>query len=276
MAKYFRDQFTIAVDNSVLQSSELEEQLFEIAQLRTEMFLPSDVPRGALRDYVKAILALPPIDLGISDPEPSDAFTHGFVREEPCFRSLLVATVLLRLIHSEDWNALLPSLPDTRPFCFRTLSIADTACLALLMNHTFAGKVDGVTCQFIPFLVRVAGKAGVRVTAPLDNSPPRSWMVTFAERAYLPRRERLSSFAEAKTAGQAIGAYLRDKNVLLAGCHHLQLLSIKSACEMAIAFYLPTSEHVSFTEVRLRPTSDSVKKVIEVIGLPDLEKEEEE
>ena len=275
LANYFRDQFAKAVDNSVSQTSELEEQLFELAQLHKEIFLPSDVPRGPLRTYVRALLALPPIDLGLSDPEPNEAFTYELVREEPCFRSLLVATVLLRLIHNEDWNALLPDLPDTRSFFFRKLSVSDTACLALLMNQTFVGKVDGVTCQFVPFLCRLAKKAGVRVTAPLENSPPREWQVTFAERAFLQRKERLPSFLDAKTAGQALGCVLRDRNVMLVGCHHLQLLSMKSACEMAIAFHLPTSENVSFTEVRLRPTADSVTGLIEVFELKDLEKEEE-
>ena len=275
MATYFRDQFTQAVGNSASHTSELEEQLFEIALIRTEIFLPSDFPRGPLRSYVKAPLALPLVDLGISDPEPSDAFTYDFVREEPCSRSLLAATVLLRPIHSEDWNTQLPTLPDTRPYSFRGLSIGDTACLALLMNHTFAGKVDGATYQFAPFLVRVAGKAGVRVKALRDNSPPRSRQVTFAERAFLPRKERLSSFTNAKTAGQALGGYLRGKNVLLSGCHRLQLLSIRSACEMAIAFYLPASENVSFADVRLWATSESVKFLIELVGGPGLEKEEE-
>ena len=43
---------------------------------------------------------------------------------------------------------------------------------------------------------------------------------------------------------------------------------------MDIAFYLPTSDDVSFTEVRLRPTADSVGEMIEVIG--ELEKEEDD
>ena len=112
--------------------------------------------------------------------------------------------MLLRLIHNEDWNTLLPHLTDARPFISRELSIGDTACLALLMNHNFDGKVGGVTCSRIPFLCRVAKKAGVRAPAPHNASPPGEWQVTLAERASLQRKERLPSFADAKTSGQAL------------------------------------------------------------------------
>ena len=48
---------------------------------------------------------------------------------------------------------------------------------------------------------------------------------------------------------------------------------MRGAIEMAIAFYLPTSDNVSLTEVRLRPTADSALEMLEAIG--ELEKQEE-
>ena len=82
--------------------------------------------------------------------------------------------------------------------------------------------------------------------------------MTFANRAFLPRRARLPSFTDASTSGKAIGALLRATHVAFFGCHRLNQLSMKSAIEMSIAFYLPTSDNVTFTEVRFRPTAESV------------------
>ena len=96
------------------------------------------------------LIRLPPVDLGATDPEPNEVFALTFVREGACFRSLLVDTVLLRLIHNEEWETTIPTLADARPYIFRKLSIGGTACLALLMNHTIAGKVGGVTCSSPP------------------------------------------------------------------------------------------------------------------------------
>ena len=126
---------------------------------------------------------------------------------------------------------------------------------------------------FTPSPCRVAKKAGVRVTAPHNASPPMEWQVTFAERAFPPRKGRLPPFVDAKTSGQALGCVLRNRNVTFFGCHHIAQLPMKGAVEMAIAFYLPTSENVGFAEVRLRPTADSVGKMVDVIG--ELEKEDE-
>ena len=103
-------------------------------------------------------------------------------------RSLLVDTVPLRLFRNEEWDILLPHLSDARPYVFRQLSVADTACVALLMNHNFAGKAEGATCSLTPLLRRVAKKAGVRVTDPRNASPPKDWSVTFDSRAF-PRVE---------------------------------------------------------------------------------------
>ena len=123
-----------------------------------------------------------------------------------------------------------------------------------------------------PFLRRLDKKAVARVADPLETSPPREWQVTFAERAFLQRKGRLPSFLNAKTAGQALGCVLRGGYVMLVGCHHLRLLSMRAACEIAIAFHLPTSENVSFAEVRLRPTAESAKGLIGVLDLKVVEK----
>ena len=140
------------------------------------------------------------------------------------------------------------------------------------MNQTFVGKVGGVTCSFAPFLFRVAKKAGVRAAAPRNASTPREWRVTFAERAFLPRKERLPPFVDAKTSGQALGCVLRNRNVTFFGRHRLNQPPMRGAIEMAIAFYIPTSDNVGFAEVRRRPTAESVVEMIEVVG--ELEKGE--
>ena len=115
---YFRDQFLRAVENSVPHTPELEEKVFEFAQLQAEFFLPSEVPRAPLRTYVNALLILHPVDFGASGPEQNEVFSLTFVREDACLRPLLVATVTLRLIHNEERNTLLPTLTDARPYIF--------------------------------------------------------------------------------------------------------------------------------------------------------------
>ena len=86
LATHFRDQFLKAAENSVSHTAELEEQLFEFAQLHTEFFLPSESPRGPLLTYANALIRLHPVDLGISGHEPNEIFALTFVREESCFR----------------------------------------------------------------------------------------------------------------------------------------------------------------------------------------------
>ena len=261
---HFREQVLKAVETSVSHTSALEEQVYEFAQLRSEFFLPSEAPRTPSRTFLNELIRLHPINLGMSTPEPGDIFSATFVREDACFRSLLVDTVPLRLFRNEEWDILLPHLSDARPYVFRQLSVADTACVALLMNHNFAGKAEGATCSLTPLLRRVAKKAGVRVTDPRNASPPKDWSVTFDSRAFPPRRERLPPFVDSATNGKAIGAVLRATHVTFYGCHHINQLPMRSAIEMTFAFYLPSSDNVSFADVWFRPTAESVSETIAV------------
>ena len=204
--------------------------------------------------------------LGIPTPFHDDIFGVNFVSEEPCFRSLLLETVLLRLPRNAEWNFLLQRLPDARALTFRRLTHRDSACLAMLANHTFAGMVGGIPYSFTPFLRRVAKKAGIRVTAPLATSHPKDWCVTFADSPFIPRIERIPSFKIDPTSGQASGALLCNAEVTLFSCFYSAQLTIKKAIEMSIAFRLPTSERITFTEVASRPSSKSVSEMVAIGG----------
>ena len=218
-----------------------------------------------MRNFLNGPIRPPSVKLGISTPFRDDAFCVTFVSEEPCPRSLLLATVLLRLTRNADWNFLLPSLPDARALTSRRLTHRDSACLALLMNHTFAGMVEGIPYSFISFLRRVAEKAGIRVTAPLATSHPKDWCVTFADSPFIPRIERIPSFKIDPTSGQASGALLCNAEVTLFSCFYSAQLTIKKAIAMAISFRLLTSDRATFTEVGYRPSAKSVSEMI-VIG----------
>ena len=81
--------------------------------------------------------------MGISTPGNSGLFGTTFVFEEPCFRSLLLSTVLMRLARNVDRGFLLPRMPGASALTFRRLSARDSACVAMLMNHTFVCMADG-------------------------------------------------------------------------------------------------------------------------------------
>ena len=117
----------------------------------------------------------PAVELGTSTPFHSDIFGTTYVFEEPWPHSLLVATVVLRFTHNVDWNSLLPRMPGARASTFRRLSARDSARIAILMNHTYAGTMDGYAYTLISFLRRVARKAGIRATSPYAISHPNEW-----------------------------------------------------------------------------------------------------
>ena len=88
--------------------------------------------------------------------------------------------------------------------------------------------------------------------------------MTFDSRAFPPRRERLPPFVDSATNGKAIGAVLRATHVTFYGCHRINQLPMRSAIEMTFAFYLPSSDNVSFADVWFRPTAESVSETIAV------------
>ena len=169
----FQEQFLKAVETSVSITSEVEDQANGMGNIRGDFFLHTAVPREPVRNFLNAPIRPPTAPLGISTPFHDDIFGVNFVSEEPFLRSLFLATVLLRLPRNAEWDFLLPRLPDARALTFRRLTHRDSACLAMLMNHTFDGMVGGIPYSFIPFLRRVAKKAGIRVTDPLANAHPK-------------------------------------------------------------------------------------------------------
>ena len=138
--------------------------------------------------------------------------------EEACFRSLLLATVLLRLARNLDWGFLLPRVHGARALTFRRLPTRDSACIAMVMNHTFAGMAGGATYSFTPLLRRVDKKAGIRVTAPYATAHPEEWRVAFSDRSFLPSREPLPSFKFDAAAGWSFGALFCNTEVAFYSC----------------------------------------------------------
>ena len=118
---------------------------------------------------------------GNFDPFASDVSGRDFVCVEPCCLSLFHAIAPLRLARIADWGFLRPRMLAAGALAFRRLAVRDSARIAIRMNRTFAGIVGGFPYSFIPFLRRVARKAGVRVTAPRATSPPKDWPIAFGD-----------------------------------------------------------------------------------------------
>ena len=162
-------------------------------------------------------------------------------------------------------------MPDASASAFRRLSAIDSACIAILMNHTLADMAGGYPYSFILFLLRVAKKDGVLVKAPYANSPPGDWLVTFADRSSLPRRERIPALKIDAIHGSAFGAFL---------------------CKADVTFYsIPTPpnfrwrmrsqrpwnsgpntapDRMALSAVQYRPSSKSVSEMI-TVGWGDFE-----
>ena len=175
-----RDGFPKAVGNSVTNTSELEIPEREAANPRGDPSYIRSSDRARVRNFLNAIIRRPTFDLGISTPSNADIIDPNYVAEEPCFRPLLLATVLLRMIHNADWGFLLPMIPGDRALMSRRLPTSDSARVDILTNHTFDGRVVGVTYPITPpsFSGR-QGNWGVRVTAPYATSHPEEWLVNF-------------------------------------------------------------------------------------------------
>ena len=157
-------------------------------------FLRSEFPRGDVRNFLNVLLHKPTAKLGIPTPLGPDIFGATFLFEEPFSRALFLGKVPQRPPRNAGWNFLLPRMPGARALNSRSLPVRDSARIAISMNHTFAASAGGFTYSLIPFPFRVARKAGIRVTAPYANSHPCEWIVTFADRPFLSRRDRIPSF----------------------------------------------------------------------------------
>ena len=157
---------------------------------------------------------------------------------------------MLRLTHNVDLDLLQPRMPDARALTFRRLATRDSARIDMLTNHAFAGMLDCYAYSFIPLLRRVAKKAGFRVAAPYDNSHPEEWLVTFADRPFLPRGGRVPTFKTDAPAGSACGTLMCKTDVAFFPCFYIAQLSIKNAVEMSLAFRLPAPDRVTFAEAQ--------------------------
>ena len=192
----------------------------------------------ASKNYLNALIRVHAVKLGISPPFHGDISGATFVLAEPCPRSLLLATVLLRLTRNMDRNSLLPRMPDSRDLAFRRLSNRDSARIAMLLNHTCACMADGYTYSFTPCLCRVAKKAGIRGAAPYANSHPEEWLVTFADLSFLPRCERMPPFKVDAPAGSAFRTMLCKTEVAFYLFFYIAQISIKKAIETTLVFHL--------------------------------------
>ena len=182
--------------------------------------LHSEVARGPVRNFLNISNRPTTNAMGFPTPFNSDLSGSTFVFEEPRFRTLLLGKVLMRLTRNVGMDILPPRMPGARALAFRRLSARDSACIAILMNHTFSGMTVGYAYSFTPFLRRVAKNDGIRVTAPYANSHPDEWIVTFADRPFLPRRERIPSFLIDASHGAARGAFLCGAEVSYFSCLH--------------------------------------------------------
>ena len=144
----------------------------------------------SLRNFLNILLRLPAIKFGIPTASSSDISGSTFVCEGPCFRPSLLETVLLRPAQDMGCDFLLPRLPDSRALTSRRLSARDSACVALSMNHTFAGMVGGCAYSPTPCFVVFSRRRGfefrrrllfrIRTIASLPSliAPfPRAWVV---------------------------------------------------------------------------------------------------
>ena len=125
------------------------------------------------------------------------------------------------------------------------------------------GKWRGVLVY--PLLCRAAKKAGILVTAPFATSHPEDWCATFADRPFIPRRERIPPFKIDASAGQAFGTLLCSAEVTFFSRFEAPQLSSKKAVEMTLSFRLPSSDRMTFAEVAHRPSYKSVIEMV-VIG----------
>ena len=100
----------------------------------------------------------------------------------------------MRLIRSAGWNSLPPRIPADRALIPQRLSTSDSEFFDILTNHTFDGKVGGVTYAPIPFRRLYGGMRGVRVTALYATSHPEERLVNFGNRSPIRRCIRIPSF----------------------------------------------------------------------------------
>ena len=204
-----RDGFPKAVGNSVTNTSELEIPEREAANPRGDPSYIRSSDRARVRNFLNAIIRRPTFDLGISTPSNADIIDPNYVAEEPCFRPLLLATVLLRMIHNADWGFLLPMIPGDRALMSRRLPTSDSARVDILTNHTFDGRVVGVTYPITPPLPFPGGKeiGGYELPPRTPRRIRRSGWST-SRTPFLPRRYRIPAPKADSARGSAIGAFL--------------------------------------------------------------------
>ena len=92
-----------------------------------------------------------------------------------------------------------------------------------------------------PFLRRVDKKAGIRATAPYATPNPEAWCVTFADRSFLPRCERIPPFKIDAPAGSAFGTPMCKTEVDYYSRYYSAQLSIRKAIEMTMELRLPAT-----------------------------------
>ena len=265
--KNWEDRFLVAALMSATNTSDRDLEAARLLRANTEALVPSQLPKSKTRRYLKNIVKEQRIRLSFGPPTPSNTFGNGFTITEPCFPSLLVATVILYLGNSKRWNELRMKT-SKHTDRFPPMTYRATIGIALMMNKTCVGVVERRTLPFIPYLCALATRAGVRVTAPSHLSDPDTWRVSLTGRPFIHPNFVFDNIRNLQSPLEALAHEITLITISVSGIKYLQDLSVEEACELTASMFFAGPQTFDLNKIRDRPWNDEVKPIL-CFGLAD-------
>ena len=257
----WEDRLLVAAFFSATHTSDRDLEAARLLRANTEALVPSQLPKSKIRRYLKNIFKEQRIRLSFGPATPSNTFGNGFTITEPCFPSLLVATVLIYLGNSKRWNEL-RTKTSKHTNRFPPMTYKATIGIALMMNKTCVGVVEGRTLPFIPYLCALATRAGVRVTAPSQGADPDTWRVSLTGRPFIHQNFVFDNIRDLQSPLEALAHEISVITVSVSGIRYLQDLSVEEACELTASMYFAGPQTFDLKETWDRIWTDEVRPIL--------------
>ena len=137
-----------------------------------------------------------------------------------------------------------------------------TIGIALMMNKTCVGVVEGRTLPFIPYLCALATRAGARVTAPSQLADPDTWRVSLTGRPFIHQNFVFDNIRDFQSPLEALAHEISVITVSVSGIRYMQDLSTEEACELTASMYFAGPQTFDLKEIRDRPWIEEVKPIL--------------